>query len=114
MNGPRMPAVSKRRPFPGLRPFEFEDHEFFFGREEQTFGLYRLIDRSRFVAVIGSSGSGKSSLVRAGVLPLIDKETKGSGGRTWRWATMRPGEAPMRGLADALAGLSTEDDEVLA
>jgi tetratricopeptide (TPR) repeat protein len=114
MNSARIPAVSKRRPFPGLRPFEFEDHEFFFGREEQTFGLYRLIDRSRFVAVIGSSGSGKSSLVRAGVLPLIYKETKGSGGRTWDWVTMRPGDAPLRRLADTLVRLPKGDDEVIA
>ena len=114
MNGGRVPAVSKRRPFPGLRPFEFEDHEYFFGREEQIFELYRLLDRSRFVAVIGSSGSGKSSLVRAGVLPLIAKETKGSGGRAWRWVMMRLGDAPLRRLADTLVSLAKGDDELIA
>ena len=61
----------------------YQDHEFFFGREDQTFALYRLIDRFRFVTVVGSSGSGKSSLVRAGLLPLLDTETKGAGGRNW-------------------------------
>ncbi len=66
-----VPSLSKERPFPGLRPFAFADHEYFFGRQDQTFALYRLTDRTRFVAVVGSSGSGKFSLVRAGLLPLI-------------------------------------------
>jgi len=44
-------------PFPGLRPFDFADCQFFFGREQQVNALYRLLDFSRFVAVVGSSGS---------------------------------------------------------
>jgi hypothetical protein len=108
------PALSSERPFPGLRPFAFEDHKYFFGREDQTFSLYRLIDRSRFVAVVGSSGSGKSSLVRAGLLPLIDRETKGAGGRTWERVEMRPGEAPLRRLTEALTKLAADDEQVIA
>ena len=82
MNAPLQLAASAKHPFPGLRPFAYPDHEYFFGREDQTYALYRLIDRSRFVAVVGSSGSGKSSLVRAGLLPLLDTETRETGGRT--------------------------------
>ena len=63
MNAPvQLLATSAEHPFPGLRPFAYQDHAFFFGRDDQTFALYRLIDRSRFIAVVGSSGSGKSSL----------------------------------------------------
>ncbi len=104
------PWLSADQPFPGLRPFEFEDREFFFGRDEQIFALYRLVDRSRFGAVIGSSGSGKSSLVRAGLLPLLEEESVGQGGRTWCSATMRPGDDPTCALADALAEIAERRD----
>ena len=107
-------AASAEHPFPGLRPFAYQDHEFFFGREDQTFALYRLIDRFRFVTVVGSSGSGKSSLVRAGLLPLLDTETKGAGGRNWLWQEMRPGDEPLQRLTRLLAKFSTDDDPVVA
>src|SRR5215831_4980491 len=87
--------ASAAHPFPGLRPFAYQDREFFFGRQDQIYTLYRLIDRFRFVAVVGSSGSGKSSLVRAGLLPLLDVETREAGGRNWVWVEMRPGDAPL-------------------
>jgi tetratricopeptide (TPR) repeat protein len=107
-------AVSSERPFPGLRPFAYRDHEFFFGREEQSFALYRLVDRNRFVAVIGSSGSGKSSLVRAGLLPLLDAESEGAGGRTWLWREMRPGDDPLRRLTYLIASFAEDTDPIIA
>jgi tetratricopeptide (TPR) repeat protein len=115
MNAPhRQSAASAEHPFPGLRPFAYRDHEFFFGREKQTYALYRLVYRSHFVAVVGSSGSGKSSLVRAGLLPLLDSETRESGGRNWLWCEMHPGDAPLQRLTDLLANLSDDDDPVVA
>lgn len=105
------PALSIERPFAGLRPFGFFDHEFFFGREDQVYSLYRLLDRSRFVAVVGSSGSGKSSLVSAGLLPLLDEESKSRGARRWRYIQFRPGYAPLRRLADELVNLSPVTDD---
>jgi WD40 repeat protein len=99
------------RPFPGLRPFGIEDRDFFFGREDQVFSLYRLLEHSRFIAVVGSSGSGKSSLVRAGLLPVIEEESRGSGGRNWRFATFHPGDAPLNALAGAVAELSQASPE---
>ena len=99
------------RPFPGLRPFDFEDREFFFGREDQIFSLYRLLEHSRFIAVVGSSGSGKSSLVRAGLLPVIEEESQGDGGRKWRFATLHPGDAPIAALASAITSLAQGADE---
>ena len=95
-------------PFPGLRPFSFEDHAYFFGREDQTFALCALLLRHHFVAVIGSSGSGKSSIVRAGLLPELDKENQRSSGDPWHWVTMRPGRDPIGHLAEALAGSEHE------
>jgi tetratricopeptide (TPR) repeat protein len=115
MNAPaQLLGASADHPFPGLRPFAYQDHAYFFGREDQTFALYRLIDRSRFVAVVGSSGSGKSSLVRAGLLPLLDIETGETGGRSWLWSEMRPGDAPLQRLTNLLADLSSDDDPVVA
>jgi tetratricopeptide (TPR) repeat protein len=115
MNAPaQLLGASAEHPFPGLRPFAYQDHEYFFGRSDQTFALYRLIDRSRFVAVVGSSGSGKSSLVRAGLLPLLDLETGETGGRNWAWSEMRPGDAPLQRLTNLLADLSNDDDQVVA
>lgn len=107
-------AVSAKHPFPGLRPFTYHDHEYFFGREDQTYALYRLIDRSHFIAVVGSSGSGKSSLVRAGLLPLLDIETGETGGHSWLWREMRPGDAPLQRLTGLLASLSNDDDPIVA
>jgi tetratricopeptide (TPR) repeat protein len=114
MSAPTGSALSSERPFPGLRPFAFEDRDFFFGRETQTYALYRLIVQSRFVAVVGSSGSGKSSLVRAGLLPLLADESDDPGGRKWTLKEMRPGGAPLSRLADTLAELSHDDDAAIA
>jgi tetratricopeptide (TPR) repeat protein len=99
-------TLSLSRPFPGLRPFGFTDHEFFFGRKDHSFELYRRLDRAKFIAIVGSSGSGKSSLVRAGLHPLIAAETAEQAGRCWHWIELRPGDAPLGRLAAALAGLA--------
>ena len=114
MTAPLATALSAERPFPGLRPFAFEDHDFFFGREEQSYSLYRLIDHNRFIAVVGSSGSGKSSLVRAGLLPLLEEENRDAGGRTWVYREMRPGDAPLALLTELLANLAKDDDPGIA
>jgi tetratricopeptide (TPR) repeat protein len=102
--------LSREHPFPGLRPFGFRDHKLFFGREGHTYALYRLLDRSRFVAVVGSSGSGKSSLVRAGLLPLLQEEMDAAGVPSWRWVAFHPGDAPMRALREALVSIAIDAD----
>ena len=56
-------------PFPGLRPFEFNESLLYFGRDGQSEQLLRKLSATRFLAVVGTSGSGKSSLVRAGCCP---------------------------------------------
>ena len=111
LRDPTRADLRAHRPFPGLRPYGFADHEYFFGREEQAFALYRLLDRSHFVAVVGSSGSGKSSLVRAGLLPLLHQESSDHGTRSWRWLTLRPGNQPRARLASALAGAEPESTD---
>ncbi len=102
-------TVSAERPFPGLRPFGYADRAFFFGRERQAFALYRLVENGRFVAVIGSSGSGKSSLVLAGLQGLLADETADASGPNWAFRAMRPGGAPIKRLAAALGSLADKD-----
>lgn len=90
-------------PYPGLRPFEPHESEIFFGREGHTERLLEILQRERFLAVIGPSGSGKSSLVRAGLLPGLAAGALGTGSN-WRAAILRPGDRPMLALAQALLG----------
>ena len=89
-------------PFPGLRPFEEEDAHLFFGRETQVRELLARMDDERFIAVVGLSGSGKSSLVRAGLIPALRRGKLSGAGVRWRVAVMRPGGDPFAALAAAL------------
>ncbi|RKI74285.1 TIR domain-containing protein [Corallococcus sp. AB049A] len=89
-------------PYRGLLAFDEAHSEYFFGREPDISRTLEKVVRERFVAVVGPSGCGKSSLVLGGVLPRVKQEGRalGSGGRTW---TLRPGNRPLRALADVLA-----------
>ena len=102
-----------RNPFPGLRPFEFEDNHLFFGRDEQTTELTTRLRKNRFVAVVGTSGSGKSSLVRAGLLPELLSGTMAGAGSSWETSIMRPGGDPLTNLANSIieADLYDPDEE---
>lgn len=93
-----------RRPYPGLRPFEKDEWPIFFGRERMADAVVSQLIEKRLLVVHGDSGCGKSSLVRAAVLPRLEQESARSG-LTWRTCTMMPGEAPLWNLALALAGL---------
>ena len=74
----------------------------FFGRDEQVDQLLERLGRQRFLAVVGTSGCGKSSLVRAGLIPALGTGLLGSAGARWAVATMRPGDRPLWRLAEAL------------
>src|SRR5215472_16549352 len=89
-------------PFPGLRPFEPDEDHLFFGREKEIDELLRRLRSTRFLSVVGTSGSGKSSLVRSGVIPSLYSGFMVSAGSSWRVAMFRPGEDPIRHLAEAL------------
>ncbi len=89
-------------PFPGLRAFEADEEHLFFGRESQVDELLAHLRRARFVAVVGASGSGKSSLVRAGLLPALHGGLMAAAGSHWYVALMRPGSSPIPSLANAL------------
>jgi WD40 repeat protein len=100
--GPLASTVFTGRIFPGLRPFEEQDAVLFFGRDEQTDGLLRRLDDTRVLGIVGLSGSGKSSLVRAGLLPALRRGHLAGAGARWRIAVMRPGSTPLSAMARAL------------
>jgi tetratricopeptide (TPR) repeat protein len=97
-------------PFPGLRPFETGEYRLFFGREGQSDELIVRLGRARFLAVVGTSGSGKSSLVRAGLLPALRGGMMAGAGAGWRIAVMRPGGDPVGNFARALAERGVLDE----
>ncbi|MGN7887509.1 ATP-binding protein [Dyadobacter sp. 22481] len=92
-----------KSPFPGLRPFEMHEKDIFFGRDGLTDSLLSKLRTTRFVAVVGTSGSGKSSLVRAGLLPALKSGFIVSAGSNWRIAIMRPINNPVFNLAHSLS-----------
>ena len=100
------PSAASRpsgNPFPGLRPFEPHESSLFFGRDDQCDDLLTRLGRRRLVAVVGMSGSGKSSLVRAGLLPALDRGYLPSAGSSWHIAIFRPGSDPVANLTRGLA-----------
>jgi tetratricopeptide (TPR) repeat protein len=97
-----MQSRPQRNPFPGLRPYEPDEDHLFFGREKEVDDLLRRLRFDRFLPVVGTSGCGKSSLVRSGLIPALHSGMMVKAGSSWRIAMMRPGEDPIGHLAEAL------------
>ena len=94
------PSARPGCPYPGMVPFSAADARFFYGREAEIEEMLRRLRLGRYLLVIGPSGSGKSSLVTAGLLPALAQRQPG----TWQVVTLRPGATPAATLAQALAG----------
>ena len=89
-------------PFPGLRAFHMDESHLFFGREGQTDEVLMKLSDHRFVGVIGPSGSGKSSFVYCGVLPILYGGFMANAGPNWDVIVARPGNNPIGNLAEAI------------
>ncbi len=100
--------VGVANPFPGLRPFKIEESHLFFGREGQSDEVLLKMSKSRFVGVIGPSGSGKSSFIYCGVLPILYGGFLTDTSPNWEVIVTRPGANPIDNLAESLLGASKE------
>ena len=89
-------------PFPGLRPFNISESHLFFGREGQSEEVLYNLSENKFVAVIGSSGSGKSSLMYCGLVPILHGGFIAEAGSKWKIIVSRPGNDPLGNLAQAI------------
>lgn len=92
-------------PFPGLRPFKETESHLFFGRETQRNQLLSRLQRSRFLAIVGTSGTGKSSLVYAGLIPALRSAYLPGARARWRIVSFNPGDDPLGCLERELAAV---------
>jgi DNA-binding SARP family transcriptional activator/WD40 repeat protein len=99
-------------PYKGLAQFHVADAAYFCGRDRQIAQLVAGLAVNRFVGIVGASGSGKSSLVAAGLLPALASASL-PGSNLWPTRVMRPGGNPVRRLARALATLVNEPESAL-
>ncbi len=99
-------------PYRGLEVFRTEDQHLFFGRGRETSELVERLQRNRWVQVEGGSGSGKSSLVRAGLMPALTRRLRDVHDADWMFISMRPGGNPLKALASALLALEPERREL--
>lgn len=100
-------------PYRGLLPFREEDAGFFRGREAFTEQLVAAVGRRNLVAVVGASGSGKSSVVHAGLLPRLralgtdadvaQPDSQARAGQAWEILTINPGQQPLHALMAAFS-----------
>jgi hypothetical protein len=91
-----------RPPYPGLRPFERDESHLFFGRDHCVDDMVRRLAKHRFLAVLGSSGSGKSSLVKTGLFSALEMGLLPGASSRWLIVDFRPGDNPLGNLARAL------------
>ena len=100
------------QPYPGLRPFLQHEAKLFFGRANEINRMLARLEKNRFLAVVGGSGSGKSSLVRAGLLPVLGQGYLLGAGTDWRFVVMRPGGDPFGNLATQFQRAIAADNEL--
>ena len=115
--GQPVPAEPRRRadvcPYKGLARFETADADFFFGREQVVAEAVAHLVGSRFLALVGPSGSGKSSLLRAGLLHALGSGAL-PGSDRWAYSVIRPGDRPLDTFAQTMDEQRTADRRLLA
>ncbi len=99
-------------PFPGIRSYEMEESHYFFGREKQVAELVNKLETTRFLAIVGSSGCGKSSLIKAGLIPTLTGYDKAVSSGNWLQLTFRPGSDPFDSLTKVLAGAKHPHEQI--
>lgn len=108
----RPAQVTQGNPYRWLRPFEAEHRSMFFGRDNDIWHTLDLLRSRHFTVLAGGSGVGKSSLLRAGVLPALDTDDLGEA-RDWTALVRAPGPRPLRTLGQALARRVGDDPSAM-
>ena len=109
------PLDESQNPYLGLRSFDGEHSELFFGRQALTEKLYQFCAKNPLTVVLGASGTGKSSLVKAGLIPYIQKLQQLES-ETEKWQilpTMRPGESAFKALNKIISEYQTSGSSIL-
>ncbi|MCK4639166.1 MAG: hypothetical protein KAT33_07075 [Bacteroidales bacterium] len=96
-------------PFPGIRSYEVHEDDLFFGRELQVKELILKLNKTRFLAIVGLSGCGKSSLIKAGLIPTLLKNKIDKSKTKWNLCVFKPGDDPIGNMAAALAQTDESD-----
>lgn len=94
-----------KNPFPGLRSFEIKDAQYFFGREKQIDEVVEKLNEFKFTAVLGPAGSGKSSLIKAGVIPEILSDSKLI---NWDYSIFSPENNPLENFYNSIQNLAAK------
>ncbi|NEP17464.1 MAG: hypothetical protein F6J97_11250 [Leptolyngbya sp. SIO4C1] len=100
-------------PYRGLEPFTEKHADYFFGRDDLVQALIEKVQRSNFCAVVGASGSGKTSLLRAGLIHQL-RQGRVPNSDTWEIRLLTPGKQPLRNLAAAFTSTSVNRIELAA
>ena len=110
---PRTTDLVEQCPYRGLMPFREEDQDVFFGRDAEVREMIRRLERDSSCAIVGSAGSGKTSVVFAGLIPALRRGAL-SGSERWPVVTVRPGNRPLLSLVEMLTSLvRTERDDAV-
>ena len=109
----QLPPEEGKPPYKGLPVFTEADADWFFGREVETNTLINRLHDEHFLAVVGASGSGKSSLVQAGVIPAMKRDKKFADGTIppvgqWKVLLITPTARPLLKLATAISPMTEE------
>jgi len=86
----------------GLRPYRKEEADIFYGREKEVEGLLQILQKDKLVTVIGAPGTGKSSLINAGLIPRLEEGFLAQAGKQWSVCKFRPGISPIENMAYSL------------
>src|SRR5688572_11765496 len=100
-------------PFPGLRPFSLDECHLFFGREGQADEILVKLAENRFVTVMGYSGSGKSSLMYCGLVPVLFGGFMTQTGPHWNAIISRPGSSPLNNLSESIVEHLIQSNQIL-